>query len=148
MQESVVSFEKALVLVQGVTRLNTLVKDTPKVPVEIAAIIAQFHFDPFRAGQLFVRYKEGRCMPAGMVRVLFDDMHKPERLLAQTAEYDYLLNFSDNMYVAYGHFGTDNDDVFIIIKKELCFSIGNLEHILNFVAPDGDTTHLWVNGLR
>jgi len=101
-----------------------------------------------QTGQLFLKYtgKRRRKPQDRIVKVSFDDQGKPKQISWGSGSRH--IDFSDIIYVAYGHY----TPVFLARKDQLdanlCFSVVGKTQILDVQAQTKDMAELWVKGLR
>ena len=107
------------------------------------------HFDKTAAtGQLFLKYtgKRRRKPQDRIVKVSFDNKAKPKQISWGSGSRH--LDFSDILYIAWGHwtpvFQARKDQ----LNPKLCFSVVGKQQILDVQATNKKLAELWVKGLR
>merc|ERR1719229_68602 len=107
------------------------------------------NFDKIAAtGQLFLKYtgKRRRKPQDRIVKVSFNNNYKPKQISWGSGSRH--IDFSEILYIAWGHktpvFEARKDQ----LKKELCFSVVGKQQILDVQAQNKEMAELWVKGLR
>merc|ERR1711902_256679 len=99
-------------------------------------------------GQLFLKYtgKRRRKPQDRIVKVSFNNNYKPKQISWGSGSRH--IDFSEILYIAWGHktpvFEARKDQ----LKKELCFSVVGKQQILDVQAQSKEMAELWVKGLR
>merc|ERR1712130_336460 len=107
------------------------------------------NFDKIAAtGQLFLKYtgKRRRKPQDRVVKVSFDNKYRPKQISWGSGSRH--IDFSDILYVAWGHWTPVFDARKDHLKKQLCFSVVGKDQILDVQAQSKEMAELWVKGLR
>ena len=99
-------------------------------------------------GQLFLRYpSDRRRKPQDRsVMVSFDNENRPKQISWGSGHRH--IDFSEILYVAWGHWTPVFEARKEQLKKELCFSVVGKQQILDVQAQSKEMAELWVKGLR
>merc|ERR1712228_81438 len=107
------------------------------------------NFDKIAAtGQLFLKYtgKRRRKPQDRIVKVSFNNNYKPKQI--SWGSDSRHIDFSEILYIAWGHWTPVFEARKDQLKKELCFSVVGKQQILDVQAQSKEMAELWVKGLR
>jgi len=99
-------------------------------------------------GQLFLKYtgKRRRKPQDRIVKVSFDNKYKAKQISWGSGSRH--IDFSEILYVAWGHYTPVFEARKDQLKKDLCFSVVGKTQILDVQAQSKEMAELWVKGLR
>merc|ERR1719295_2407287 len=99
-------------------------------------------------GQLFLKYtgKRRRKPQDRIVKVSFDNKYRPKQISWGSGSRH--IDFSEILYIAWGHWTPVFEARKDQLKKELCFSVVGKQQILDVQAQSKEMAELWVKGLR
>merc|ERR1712130_455210 len=107
------------------------------------------NFDKIAAtGQLFLKYtgKRRRKPQDRIVKVSFDNKYRAKQISWGSGSRH--IDFSEILYIAWGHWTPVFEARKDQLKKELCFSVVGKQQILDVQAQSKEMAELWVKGLR
>merc|ERR1712087_403901 len=107
------------------------------------------NFDKIAAtGQLFLKYtgKRRRKPQDRIVKVSFDNKYKPKQISWGSGSRH--IDFSEIMYIAWGHWTPVFEARKDQLDSKLCFSVVGKQQILDVQAQSKEMAELWVKGLR
>merc|ERR1719474_1492657 len=107
------------------------------------------NFDKIAAtGQLFLQYigKGYRKPQDRIVKVSFDDKYRAKHISWGSGSRH--IDFSEILYIAWGHWTPVFEARKDQLRKELCFSVVGKQQILDVQAQSKEMAELWVKGLR
>merc|ERR1719474_199963 len=107
------------------------------------------NFDKIAAtGQLFLQYigKRYRKPQDRIVKVSFDNKYRAKHISWGSGSRH--IDFSEILYIAWGHWTPVFEARKDQLKKELCFSVVGKQQILDVQAQSKEMAELWVKGLR
>merc|ERR1719295_1372973 len=99
-------------------------------------------------GQLFLKYtgKRRRKPQDRIVKVSFDNKYRPKQISWGSGSRH--IDFSEILYIAWGHYTPVFEARKDQLKKDLCFSVVGKQQILDVQAQSKEMAELWVKGLR
>ena len=126
------------------------------VPEDVCKLIFLFlhsiSFDRIAAtGQRFTKYTvytgtRKRKPQDRIVKVSCDDEYRPKRISCGRGSRH--IDFTDILYIAWGHWTPVFEARKDHLEKELCFSVVGKQQVLDVQAQNKETAELWVKGLR
>jgi len=99
-------------------------------------------------GQLFLKYtgKRRRKPQDRIVKVSFDNKYRAKQISWGSGSRH--IDFSEIMYISWGHWTPVFEARKDQLKKDLCFSVVGKQQILDVQAQSKEMAELWVKGLR
>merc|ERR1719361_2091871 len=99
-------------------------------------------------GQLFLKYtgKRRRKPQDRIVKVSFDNKYRPKQISWGSGSRH--IDFTEILYVAWGHWTPVFEARKDSLDKKLCFSVVGKQQILDVQAQSKEMAELWVKGLR
>merc|ERR1712228_1074720 len=99
-------------------------------------------------GQLFLKYtgKRRRKPQDRIVKVSFDNQYNPKQISWGSGSRH--IDFTEILYVAWGHWTPVFEARKDSLDKKLCFSVVGKQQILDVQAQSKEMAELWVKGLR
>ena len=122
------------------------------VPRDVSRLIFQWLHSNFlqiaATGQLFLKYtgKRRRKPQNRIVKVSFDNEYRPKRISWGSGSRH--IDFTNILYIAWGHWTPVFEARTDQLEKELCFSVVGKQQSLNVQAQSKEMAELWVKGLR